>query len=708
MRTTPALSVLSVLAVSAVLSPLAPPALAAERTLRGLDAGPYDGTPEQVALAFAAEHGAALGAEPEASSLLPVRTTRWHGRSFVRLQQVHRGVPVLGATATVKVGPGGAVDYATAALHAGLTVDVAPSLPPDAAMAEALAAVPAAELATAPRLHVLAATAAGRLVYRVPLYAEAPPASWIVTVDAHSGVVLDASDLRLYAEGDVYPESPAVGDVETVTLTDLTGDGAVMTGTYAMVRSVVFEGDESGYEQLAVADPAGDFFFEPEPASAADPFVEVHTYHHVTEASRWLVETQGYEIDGAAVVTTNYRGSPGGSFDNAYFTNGPLGEVWLVFGQGFVDFAYDADVITHEFGHSVVQARTDMLIDQIVIVDELGWNTAPGALHEGLADYYAGTRFDDPCMAQYVVNPCMRDLTNDHTCPGDLYGEVHYDGLIPGGALWDVRTLVGAEIADDLVYGALGLIGQSPTFRGMAEALSELAGDLAEDGALAAADVEAIDAALEARGMLRCGRALDVPAGESLTFDMRHLMGFESFDPDTCEFIRDLDVSFSAPFQFAVTIPDDAAPPLDRVELTLGMERLDGGEMLEDDLQYAVYARAGEPVTLDLDYLEIPYVGNFSLPSARDYDLAVEGEPATVALPAADLQPGDTVYFSMIHMNCPGVTLTVGAGVVPGEPPAEEDDGCQCRAGGPARTAGLPAVAALLLVALLRRERRRG
>ncbi len=664
------------------------------RTLRAFHAGPYPGSPEQAARAFVAEHGGALVAEGTMPELAHERTVSWHGRSMVHLRQLHRGIPVLGAGVMVKLEGDGAAVMATSHLRPGLTTDTEPTLDRQNAQARGLATVPEGELATTPSLFVLDRPSSGRLVYRVPVFASSPPASWMVTLDAHTGEVLDVSDLRLSAEGDVYPGSPATSEVTTVTLTDLAGDETWMNGTYALVRSTVFDGDVSGVEHLAEADADGNFFYEPAPDSASDPFVEVHTYHHVTDVSRWLEDSQGHVFDGPAIVTTNYRGSEGAGYDNAYFTNGPQGEVLLVFGQGFIDFAYDADIVTHEFGHSIIQDRTQMLLDQLVIYDRYGWNMAPGALHEGIADYYAGSRFDDPCMAEYAIDPCMRELDNAHTCPEDLYGEVHYDGLIPGAASWDIHEIVGGEVTDDLVYGALGMIGQTPTFAGYAEAISELAGDLADDGVLTAADVEAIDEALEARGMFRCGRTLTLEPGSPLSFEIRHMLGFESFDPDTCDFIRGLDVQFTAPFQFGVTIPADMTDPVDRVELTVELERLDGEPMGIDDLQYAMYARADDMVTLEFDVLEIAYFGDFAIPHALEYDLAVEDEPTTVVVAADDvaLEPGSTVYFSMIHMNCPGVTITVSGTIVPGEP--VEEDGCKCTAQG---TSGSSTAVGLLL-----------
>src|SRR5262249_51706419 len=84
-------------------------------------------------------------------------------------------------------------------------------------------------------------------------------------------------------------------------------------------------------------------------------------------------------------------------FDNAFFSPGagnPIsdlligGQDSIMFGQGSaVDFAYDADVISHEFTHAVIDTLGKL--NPPGFEDTQGLTDDPGAMNEGLADYFS-------------------------------------------------------------------------------------------------------------------------------------------------------------------------------------------------------------------------------------------------------------------------------------------------------------------------------
>ena len=491
------MNLLRTLALVLPVMTVATPALGLE-----FRAGPYPGAPAQAAGQFLVEHGVALGVTAE-MELAVVDAKPWRGRTIVHLRQQHRGVPVRGGDVRIKVDGEGRVTWAGAVVHDGLTADVVPAV--DAATAARTAAdhLGVTPMATPSPVLGVVPNGAGALVHTVHISTGAPIRSWEVTLDAMTGAVLDVTDLRRDALGNVYVYSPAHGDPTEVTLTDLTGDLDVMSGTYALVQSVVFEDDSASYEHLALADEQGDFLFEPELYSNADPFVEVHAYHHVTELSHFFEDVHGHSFDGVMQVLTNYRDEEGTGYDNAFFTQDMMGNDVIAFGDGTYDFGYDAGVIAHEFGHAIVQARTDMLQDWM-IHDEYGQNNAPNGIHEGMADYWAGSYQDQSLVSSYI--PIGRDLDNDSVCPDDLTGESHDDGEIVGAAAWDIYQQVGKEASDAIVYGGLGLVSAAPTFAELAEAFIEAAGDLQSDGDITADDLAAIEVAMEERVMLACGR----------------------------------------------------------------------------------------------------------------------------------------------------------------------------------------------------------
>ena len=691
------------------------------RVLRGIAAGPYDGTATQAATAFLAEHAALLGAADVGFA----HERTWRGRTAVHFQQLHRGVPVVGGAVVVRIDTRGHAVMVGSSLAPSLELDVAPVVDPQQAAAIAVATVTAAG-STDAQLAVLPGGRGGRLVYRVRVETATPIALWMVTVDATTAAVLDATDLRLDAQGNVYPHSPANSEVTEVELTDLDGDGTAMDGTYALVRSVTFEGDVMSEEHLAVAEPGGDFLYTPVDPASDDPFAEVHTYWHVTELSRYFEDAHGHVFDGQALVTTNYRYTDDGTFDNAYFTNSIMGDTLLVFGQGTIDFAYDADVVAHEFGHSVVQSLTQMLFDGLISYDEYGWNIAPGAIHEGMADYWSSTYHDDPVMGEYLaVLGATRDLDNDRACPGDVMGEPHWDGEIVGGTTWEIRELLGAEIADTLLYGALGQLTPTPSFADLAEAISQVGDELEDDGVVSAGQLADLETILQERGLYLCGREMPLEDGVPQTVP---IPGAQLLSEDLCGLARQMGAVFSTHFQYSVTLPSAIEGTIEQLALTFELERQDNQPLGADDLQYSLYVRKDDLVIYEFDYLDL-VIYELALPQALEFDVAEEDltdASYTLVLDAEGeivLEPGATYYFGMVHMNCPMAYLTVTADMTFGGSPGDDDDdtvgdddleelpdddeeesGCGCSA--TRRVTPSAVLAVLLTAALLRRTRR--
>ncbi|MCB0895411.1 MAG: bacillolysin [Nocardioides sp.] len=120
----------------------------------------------------------------------------------------------------------------------------------------------------------------------------------------------------------------------------------------------------------------------------------------------------------------------------------------LRFGKGGVDDAEDGEVIVHEYGHAVHDAQ----------VPGFGTSLDAGSIGEAFGDYLSVTvgldaarqygwpvRAPQPCVADWdsvsytsTVPHCLRRLDTSLVLE-DRKGEVHYDGTIWSGALWDIR-----------------------------------------------------------------------------------------------------------------------------------------------------------------------------------------------------------------------------------------------------------------------------
>jgi zinc metalloprotease ZmpB len=228
-----------------------------------------------------------------------------------------------------------------------------------------------------------------------------------------------------------------------VTLTDLTSAGA-LSGAYATVES------ETG---PAAANTGAGFIFTRD----QDQFEQVMAYYWITQAQRYI-QSLGF---GSTLPAVNRRpiavriNQFGG--DNSFF-RGAKTDITL--GKGGVDDAEDAEVIVHEYGHSVQDAQ----------VAGFGTTADSGAIGEGFSDYLAVTvstavapAGDPACVADWdstsyttVVPHCLRRVDGTKHYPEDLVHprEVHADGEIWSRALWDIRQALGARLADTIIIRA--------------------------------------------------------------------------------------------------------------------------------------------------------------------------------------------------------------------------------------------------------------
>ena len=163
-------------------------------------------------------------------------------------------------------------------------------------------------------------------------------------------------------------------------------------------------------------------------------------YYWVTQAQRYI-QSLGF---GSTLPPVNKRqqllriNQFGG--DNSFYRNGTK-KLTITLGKGGVDDAEDAEVIVHEYGHSVQD-------DQ---VPGFGPRSRQGRSARRSATTSPSrsrprsrrTAFDEPCVADwdstsYTPGPvhCLRRLDSTKHYPEDVEGEVHADGEMWSGALW--------------------------------------------------------------------------------------------------------------------------------------------------------------------------------------------------------------------------------------------------------------------------------
>jgi hypothetical protein len=273
-----------------------------------------------------------------------------------------------------------------------------------------------------------------------------------------------------------------------VTLTHLDGSGG-LTGQYVRVKS------NTGKAAAAVG---GAF---PAYHRTSDQFEQIMGYYWVNTAQDYL-QHLGF---GSTLRPVNQRQIElridqfGG--DNSFFRPDKAN---ISLGKGGVDDAEDAEVIVHEYGHSVQDGQVT------------GFGTGPesGAIGEAFGDYLSvavtswktgvPTTTPEACVADWdstsytsTVPHCLRRLDGNKIYPRDIVGEVHADGEIWSRALWDIRSALGDTKATTLIVEAQFAFTVDISFHDAALATVAAAQRLYGSAAAGAAT-----AAFHARGIL--------------------------------------------------------------------------------------------------------------------------------------------------------------------------------------------------------------
>lgn len=194
----------------------------------------------------------------------------------------------------------------------------------------------------------------------------------------------------------------------------------------------------------------------------------------------------------------------------------------LIFQGNAADAAYDATVIQHEFGHGAVYATAALSFTDTAI-DARSANNEGGALHEGFADYIAAAFNNEPNVGPYFgpratagqgapgvpTDGYLRSMTNTHSCPSVLWGEVHQDSMHVSGALWAGRqAFLGADNGgtyDAAFYAMLVSISPNADFAMVASAMSARVATAFPATATASAQMTQI---FKDRGVIDCSKVL--------------------------------------------------------------------------------------------------------------------------------------------------------------------------------------------------------
>ena len=393
----------------------------------------------------------------------------------VILDQYYLGVPVYGAQLAIHFNRSGEIITVNNTYEPGVTLEsVEPRFSRLRATARAISLLrsdPSSQPSA--KLVVLGVDDAFALAWHIVAPTDGP--TWEVFVDAKDGRLLtEPIDINRYATGtgQVFRVNAIVATQDN-TLRDK-GDAAsaVPASAYMIVTLQGLAGNglldgvfaSSGNSKKRVSDPGNTFIFD----RSSDGFSETMAYYYLDYAQRYIQSLGFNDVNNRQQVFSVNRFNKDNSFYSPSSTD-------LTFGLGGVDDAEDAEVILHEYGHSIQDNQ----------VPGFGRTLEGGAMGEGFGDYWAASvgaqfsgGFQDLCVAEWDATsysstnpPCLRRLDSTKHYPEDLAGEVHDDGEIWSAALWQIRVSLGSQDADRAIIESHFLLTPEASFNQGANAI---------------------------------------------------------------------------------------------------------------------------------------------------------------------------------------------------------------------------------------------
>ena len=554
-----------------------------------------------------------------------------------------------------------------------------------------------------------------KLAYRVRFRPTSPIDGRFFFVDADNGRILRTGNLVKFAtnKAKVYDENPVstpepievdllwVGDDADGKLSSAADDKGLRKIVAAncpdLGEKYEYDAGYQKYEipvctvkQLANKDENGSFVYEDWDNGlkyrfdSNDIYSEIALYYHMTKIYNYLAglglkeytELPNHKGNKPIVGIANfqmtgyysgYNTSALKPLDNAFFSKYDpdfaellLGDFeygdsdMLVFGQGTnADFAYDGDVVYHEFGHGVVDGVAQLAYEGWG--DKYGFSNEVMGMNEGMADVFSFIITEDPCLAEYVAKGsgrmgatesidgklCLRTTTNPNRVNEDFIGESHNDGLPLVGAHWEIyqKMIENGFTKDDFAKIFLTALMSVPhseiTYKEWGKLMLETAAS--SPASALKGDFEQI---LTDRGFfeeVRARNAMNLPEVFYLggVGDGRY-----SVSKDTT-YIEDEDGNIQEVSPMYLQLYFDVPECVDT--LTISGTLADSSGNQRNTPQLTAFVREGQPVIWEHDY-----------PSVVKYDKVVEST-GTGTWRFTNLKPGARYYISFINKGASGV-----------------------------------------------------
>ncbi len=422
------------------------------------------------------------------------------GKAYQKYAQIYNGVEVLNSHVDLRISADGRVFMFGSDYNKGITVDATPSVAKDAAREFAKAGLPYSpsnDNITGGTLYVLPLRYTDHIDYRLVYNFQVRSASeelWDTYVDAHSGAIVWRRNLITHLHGGQGPNAMAnvVNGRVMVTIFPKTyTDNAVAVpakNAYVWVAGKMYTTDDEGRFSAdlgtnttgqLIARLSGPYAIARRddttrtsggtPANAVQSMTvaagqqveilwdnsnsissERNSFYHLNVVRDWAraldpspnlsnLDAQVpalVEIDSECNAFFDGRGV---NFFQSSLSCGNTGEI--------------ASVIQHEFGHGIHIWLTTKLTGQPPV---------DGSIKEAIADMTSNLLSDDPRIGlgfmKNGTDGIIRNSNNTLRYPENVVNEIHDDGMILTGAVWDVRKELGIErtarLYMDAMYGA--------------------------------------------------------------------------------------------------------------------------------------------------------------------------------------------------------------------------------------------------------------
>ena len=503
----------------------------------------FPGKPQDAARKFVANYHALFGLPPDLNNLKLRESIKTPLGERVMFRQYHNQIPIIGAEIAVHVSGKNSIFCAENRCIPNIQIDTQPTVEKDDAVVTAARAlgVDAAKIEKASsELVILPGGAEQHLAWRVIVSKKGLiDRTWLVYVDAKKkGWVLYKKKLQSSATGtgSVFKENPITTQtLSTVTLNNLTDNFSSLEGDYGKpynANCLETAEDTSDISGLSTASsPDRNYSYT---SINDNRLEEVMVYYHLNRMHDTLKSTFGFiSLDNQMPMFVNAQDpdSPSIGYDNAFYSRDDnfSSTGYLLFGCGdeLNNLGLDADVITHEYGHAVL----DHIQPELFEVIEHNYS---GAIHESVGDtmasYFDGNGIigEWGLTSKFGSGDFSRNMDNTRKYPDDVYepsygvSEVHYTGEILNGVYWNIKDAVGSDTAFQVFFSAINLLPNDANFFDMRDAW--LSADSSVSGGI---NKDAIEA-----GFANHGIKGDDPGNTNATLELKKLI-FYKYDPDT-------------------------------------------------------------------------------------------------------------------------------------------------------------------------------